>query len=137
RRSTCSPTSRAVSTGSVPRPSTVAIAPSDLRPRSLHASCPQAHRRHGHRSRNTSGSLGDALSASRAARRYQQYWSSHPTQRKTFSHPGNFFRHSTLGERKALWKKVAIDLKKLAKGDKVYVSTHGSGVHGVRVRLSM
>lgn len=59
----------------------------------------------------------------------------HPTrQRKHFSHLGNVYRHSTLGERKALWEKVAVNLKK---GEKAYVSTHGSGVHWVHVRLSM
>lgn len=55
-----------------------------------------------------------------------------------FSHLGNFYRHSTLGERKALREKVAVEVKKkLVKGEKVCVSTHGSGVHWVHVRLSM
>ncbi|CAM9829048.1 unnamed protein product, partial [Pylaiella littoralis] len=61
-----------------------------------------------------------------------------PDTGKNFSHIGNFYRHSTLDERKAFWRRVAIELKKkLAKGEKVYVSTHGSGVHWVRVRLPM
>ncbi|CAN0440820.1 unnamed protein product, partial [Scytosiphon promiscuus] len=45
-------------------------------------------------------------------------------------------RHSTLGERKPLRNIFAVELKKkLAKGEKVHVSTHGSGVHWVHVRL--
>ncbi|CBJ33464.1 EsV-1-207 [Ectocarpus siliculosus] len=61
-----------------------------------------------------------------------------PDSGKNFSHIGNFYKHSTLGERKALWRKVAIELeKKLARGETVYVSTHGGGVHWVHVRLSL
>lgn len=62
----------------------------------------------------------------------------HPTrQRKNFSHLGNVCRHSTLGERKALWKKVAVDLKKLAKGETAYVSTHGSQRRALGARTTV
>ncbi|CAM9117326.1 unnamed protein product [Ectocarpus sp. 4 AP-2014] len=61
-----------------------------------------------------------------------------PDTGKNFAHIGNFYKHSTILERKAFWRRVAIELKKkLKKGDKVYVSTPGSGVHWMHVRLSL
>lgn len=61
-----------------------------------------------------------------------------PDTGKNFAHIGNFSKHSNLLVRKAFWRRFAIELKKkLAKGQKVYVSTHGSGVHWVHVRLSL
>ncbi|CAM9729848.1 unnamed protein product [Ectocarpus sp. 6 AP-2014] len=57
---------------------------------------------------------------------------------KYFAHIGNFYKHSTLEERKALWRKVATELEKiLARWETVYVSTQGSGVHWLHVRLSL
>ncbi|CAN0235293.1 unnamed protein product [Scytosiphon promiscuus] len=59
-----------------------------------------------------------------------------PDTGKNFAHIGNFYKHSTL-ERKEFWRRVATELNKLAKGEKVYVSTHSSGVHWMHVRLSL
>lgn len=60
-----------------------------------------------------------------------------PDTGKNFSHLATFNKNSTLDEKRALWKKVAIELeKKLKRGEKVYVSTHGTGVNWLHVRLS-
>ncbi len=60
-----------------------------------------------------------------------------PNTGKNFSHLGTFYCNSTKDEKRALWKKVAIELeKKLKKGEKVYVSTHGLGVSWLHIRLS-
>lgn len=60
-----------------------------------------------------------------------------PDTGKNFSHLGTFYKNSTLGEKRSLWKKVAIELeKKLKRGEMVYVSTHGTGVYWLHVRLS-
>jgi len=60
-----------------------------------------------------------------------------PDTGKNFSHIGTFYKNSTTNEKRALWKKVAVELeKKLAAGETVYVSTHGLGVSWLHVRLS-
>ncbi len=60
-----------------------------------------------------------------------------PDTGKNFSHIGTFYANSSLDERRALWKKVAVELeKKLKRGEKVYVSTHGLGIDWLHVRLS-
>lgn len=60
-----------------------------------------------------------------------------PNTGKNFSHIGTFYASSTLTEKRALWKKVAIELeKKLNKSGMVYVSTHGLGVAWLHIRLS-
>lgn len=60
-----------------------------------------------------------------------------PDTGKNFSHLGTFYKNSTLCERRALWKKVVTELeRKLKKGEKVYVSTHGTGVSWLHIRLS-
>ncbi|CAM9112858.1 unnamed protein product, partial [Hapterophycus canaliculatus] len=131
-----SPTPRAVSTGSVPRPSTVTIAPfrfkTKIAARELPAST-QASRppfaEHLRRARGRPVSFPSSATPSTTL-------VIPPDTAENFSYPGNFFRHSTLGERKPLRKYFAVELKKkLAKGEKVHVSTHGSGVHWVHVRL--
>ncbi|CAN0495829.1 unnamed protein product, partial [Ectocarpus sp. 12 AP-2014] len=132
RRGARSRTSRAVSTGRVPRPSKLAIAfryKTKSAARELLAS--------------TKASRTTFAEHLRRARGRPVSFPSSTTPSTILVIPldtgenslylGNVCRHSTLGERKALWKKVAVDLKKLAKGEKAYVSTHGGG----HLRLSM
>jgi hypothetical protein len=60
-----------------------------------------------------------------------------PDTGKNFSHLGTFNKFSTTSEKRALWKKVATELqRKLKRGETVYVSTHGTGVSWLHVRLS-
>ena len=60
-----------------------------------------------------------------------------PDTGKNFSHLGTFNKYSSAAEKRALWKKVATELqKKLKKGETVYVSTHGTGVSWLHVRLA-
>lgn len=59
-----------------------------------------------------------------------------PNTGKNFSHIGTFYKNSTLQERKDLWKKVAkVVEKKLKKGSDVFVSTHGTNVAWLHVRV--
>lgn len=60
-----------------------------------------------------------------------------PDTGKNFSHLGTFNKYSSAAEKRALWKKVAIELeRKLKRGETVYVSTHGTGVSWLHVRLA-
>lgn len=60
-----------------------------------------------------------------------------PDTGKNFSHLGTFNKYSSAAEKRALWKKVATELqKKLKRGETVYVSTHGTGVSWLHVRLA-
>lgn len=60
-----------------------------------------------------------------------------PDTGKNFSHLGTFNKFASLAEKRALWKKVATELeRKLKRGEVVYVSTHGTGVSWLHVRLA-
>ncbi|CBJ49278.1 EsV-1-207 [Ectocarpus siliculosus] len=60
-----------------------------------------------------------------------------PDTGKNFSHLATFYKHSSDAEKRALWKKVAVELqRKLKRGETVYVSTHGTGVSWLHVRLA-
>lgn len=60
-----------------------------------------------------------------------------PDTGKNFSHLGTFNKFGSLAEKRALWKKVATELeRKLKRGEIVYVSTHGTGVSWLHVRLA-
>ncbi|CAN0402673.1 unnamed protein product, partial [Pylaiella littoralis] len=125
RRGARSRTSRTVSTGRVPRPSKLAMA-FRCKTKSAARELPTS----------TKASRTPFAEHLRRARGRPVSFPSSTTPSTILVIPldtgenslylGNVCRHSTLGERKALWKKVAVDLKKLAKGDKAYVSTHGS-----------
>ncbi|CAN0498606.1 unnamed protein product [Ectocarpus sp. 8 AP-2014] len=60
-----------------------------------------------------------------------------PDTGKNFSHLATFYKHGSDAEKRALWKKVAVELqRKLKRGETVYVSTHGTGVSWLHVRLA-
>ncbi|CAM9189392.1 unnamed protein product [Ectocarpus sp. 6 AP-2014] len=60
-----------------------------------------------------------------------------PDTGKNFSHLATFYKHSSDAEKRALWKKVAVELqRKLKRGETVFVSTHGTGVSWLHVRLA-
>ncbi len=59
-----------------------------------------------------------------------------PDTGKNFSHLGLFYKNATQDEIRALWKKVAVEIKKkLKQNHAVYVSTHGTGVPWLHVRI--
>jgi len=55
---------------------------------------------------------------------------------KNFSHIGNFYKHASEAEMKDFWETVAKAVEKRIKlGESVYVSTHGTGVNWLHVRI--
>ena len=59
-----------------------------------------------------------------------------PDTGKNFSHLGLFYKNATQDEIRALWKMVAVQIeKKLKQQNVVYVSTHGTGVPWLHVRI--
>ncbi|CAN0448825.1 unnamed protein product, partial [Pylaiella littoralis] len=59
-----------------------------------------------------------------------------PDSGKNFSHIATFHKHCSVQEREDLWRQVAVSVeKKLKKGEGVYVSTHGTGVPWLHVRI--
>lgn len=59
-----------------------------------------------------------------------------PDVGKNYSHLGLFYKNASTNEIRALWKKVAVEIdKRLKKEDRVYVSTHGTGVPWLHVRI--
>ncbi|ACH46891.1 unknown [Feldmannia species virus] len=59
-----------------------------------------------------------------------------PDTGKNFAHLGLFYKNSTTQERKQLWRKVAEEImKKIRKGESVYVSTHGTNIPWLHIRL--
>ena len=59
-----------------------------------------------------------------------------PDTGKNFSHLGLFYKNATKDEIRALWKKVAVEIeKKMTQQHVVYVSTHGTGVPWLHVRI--
>lgn len=60
-----------------------------------------------------------------------------PNKGLNFSHLGTFYKHASKGDIKALWREVAKQIEKEMKThDALYVSTHGSGVSWLHVRIS-
>jgi hypothetical protein len=59
-----------------------------------------------------------------------------PDNGKNFSHIATFYKNSTAQEKKDLWKKVAKAAEKeMKKGKDVFVSTHGTNVPWLHVRI--
>ncbi|CAN0272180.1 unnamed protein product [Ectocarpus sp. 6 AP-2014] len=59
-----------------------------------------------------------------------------PGSNKNYSHIATFYKHASPGEIKDLWRTVAKEVeKKMKKGESVYVSTHGTGVPWLHVRI--
>lgn len=59
-----------------------------------------------------------------------------PGSKNNFSHIATFYKHASPGEIKDLWRTVAkVVERKMKKGESVYVSTHGTGVPWLHVRI--
>lgn len=59
-----------------------------------------------------------------------------PNKGLNYSHIGTFHKNASQQDIKAFWKKVAIEVEKYVRnGTKAYVSTHGTNVHWLHVRI--
>ena len=59
-----------------------------------------------------------------------------PNKGLNFSHIGTFYSNASRQDIKSFWRKVAIEVEKFARaGTKVYVSTSGTNVHWLHVRI--
>lgn len=59
-----------------------------------------------------------------------------PNKGLNYSHIGTFYSNASRQDIKSFWRKVAIEVEKFARaGTKVYVSTSGTNVHWLHVRI--
>ncbi|CAM9200647.1 unnamed protein product, partial [Ectocarpus sp. 8 AP-2014] len=59
-----------------------------------------------------------------------------PGSNRNYSHIATFYKHASPAEIKDLWRTVAKEVEtKMKRGESVYVSTHGTGVPWLHVRI--